>query len=115
MYLQIGETRLIIGKYQAENTWKLELNFEYLFTSNKSYRRFAQVIFDPKSKELKIKIKSEFKNTEDCLTLSRLLVGVQKLITEKNFKLLAEILENSSQIQPQSFVKKQIKLVDYFL
>ena len=115
MYLQIGETKLLVGKFQAQNTWKLELNFEYLFASSNSYRRFAQVIFDPESKALKIKIKSEFKNIDDCLKLSQLMVGVHKLVTEENFHLLAQILETSSQIQPQSFLKKQKKLVDHFL
>jgi len=115
MYLQIGETKLIIGKFQAQNTWKLELNFEYLFASHNNYRRFAQVVFDPESKVLKIKVKSEFKNIEDCLKLSQLMIGVNKLITEENFGLLAQILETSSQIQPQSFLQKQVKLVKYFL
>lgn len=115
MYLQIGGTRLLVGEYQAANTWKLELNFEYLFASNKSYRRFAQVVFDPQSKDLKIKVKSEFNNADDCRKLSQLMIGVHSLITQENFSLLAQILEDSSQIQPQSFVQKQENLVEHFL
>lgn len=115
MYLQIGETKLLIGEYQAENTSRLELNFEYLFASHKSYRRFAQVIFDLKSKAIKIKVKSEFKNPDDCLKLSQLLIGVQKIVTEENFSLLGQILDNSSSIQPQLFLERQAKLVKYFL
>ena len=57
MYLTIGETKLLIGQYGEGEATKLELNFEYLFDSYSSYRRFAQVLANTNTKTVKIKIK----------------------------------------------------------
>lgn len=113
MYLKIGETRLLVGQYREGSVTKLELNFEYLFDSYSSYRRFAQVVADTKAKTVKIKIKSEFKKSSDCAKLSRLLIGLQKLITQKNLRLIEKILE-SGNLSPQDFVRQQ-ESIDYFL
>ncbi|VEP13155.1 conserved hypothetical protein [Hyella patelloides LEGE 07179] len=115
MYLTIGETKLLVGQFGEQKTEKLELNFEYLFDSYGRYRRFAQVIADTEGKTLKIKIKSEFKNPSDCAKLSRLLIGVQKLITQDNLNLLSSILELKSGITPQDFIKQQADLIKHFL
>ena len=115
MYLTIGETKLLVGQYGDGKTEKLELNFEYLFESQNSYRRFAQIIADVDSKALKVKVKSEFKTTSDCVKLSRLLVGVQKLITQDNLNFLRNILESSSELSPQEFLQQQADLVEYFI
>ena len=88
MYLTIGETKLLVGQYGDKSVEKLELNFEYLFESYSSYRRFAQVIADVQSSAIKIKIKSEFKTVTDCSKLSKLLIGVQNLVTQENLNLL---------------------------
>ena len=114
MYLTIGETKLLIGQYGSGEATKLELNFEYLFDSYSSYRRFAQVIADTDAKTVKIKIKSEFKNPSDCAKLSRLLIGVQKLITQNNLRFLSKILESGT-VTPQDFVQQQEELIKYFL
>jgi hypothetical protein len=115
MYLTIGETKLLVGQFGAQEADKLELNFEYLFESNSSYRRFAQIIVDLEGKILKIKIKSDFKELSDCIKLSRLLLGVQKLVTQDNLNLLNSILEPNSGVTPQDFIQKQRHLIDYFL
>lgn len=114
MYLTIGETKLLIGQYGEGAATKLELNFEYLFDSYSSYRRFAQVIADSNAKTVKIKIKSEFKKPSDCAKLSHLLIGVQKLITPKNLRLISKIL-GSGDMTPQVFVQEQEELIRYFL
>jgi hypothetical protein len=115
MYLTIGETKLLVGQFGAQKADKLELNFEYLFESNHSYRRFAQIIVDLEGKILKIKIKSDFKELSDCLKLSRLLLGVQKLVTQDNLNLLNSILEQNSGVTPQDFIQQQRHLIEYFL
>lgn len=114
MYLVIGETRLLVGQYGVGEATKLELNFEYLFDSYSSYRRFAQVVADTDAKTVKIKIKSEFTKPSDCAKLSRLSIGVQKLITQKNLRLINKILE-SGDVTPQDFVQQQEELIEYFL
>jgi hypothetical protein len=114
MYLVIGETKLLIGQYGEGEATKLELNFEYLFDSYSSYRRFAQVIADTNAKTVKIKIKSEFTKPSDCTKLSQLLIGVQKLITQKNLRLIGKILETGD-VTPQDFVQQQKELIEYFL
>lgn len=114
MYVTIGATKLLVGQYGEQTKAKLELNFEYLFDSYSSYRRFAQVIADVEGKSLKIKFKSEFKNPSDCAKLSRLSIGVQKLITQKNLKSIDKILE-SGEMTPQDFVEQQEDLIQYFV
>jgi hypothetical protein len=115
MYLTIGATKLLVGQFGEQKAEKLELNFEYLFESNNSYRRFAQVIADSEAQTLKIKIKSEFKKPSDCVKLSRLLLGVQKLVTEDNLNLLNSILELNSGVTPQDFIRQQQDLIEYFV
>ena len=114
MYLKIGETKLLIGQYGDRGIEKLEINFEYLFNSHNSYRRFAQVVADTERKTLKIKVKSEFKNPLDCAKLSQLLIGVEKLIAQDNLNFLRSILETNS-VTPQDFLQQQAYLVKYFL
>ena len=113
MYVKIGETRLLVGQYKDREIEKLELTFEYLFDSYSNYRRFAQVIADLDGKSLKIKLKSEFKNPSDCAKLSRLLIGVQKLVTPKNLRSINQILE-SGNLTPQDFVNQQQDSLEYF-
>lgn len=113
MYLKIGATKLLIGQYGDRGEEKLEINFEYLFNSHHSYRRFAQIIADTEGKTLKIKVKSEFKNPVDCAKLSQLMIGVQKLIAQDNLQLINKILE-SSNATPQDFVQQQAELIQYF-
>ena len=115
MYLTIGATKLLVGQYQDRKVKKLEVNFDYLFSSYSSYRRFAQVIADVESNTLKIRLKSDFKNTSDCIKLAQLLIGLEKLVTLQNMALLSDILEANSQATPQDFVDKQADLLEYFL
>ena len=114
MYFTIGETKLLIGQYGEGKNKKLEINFDYLFSSHSNYRRFAQVIADSDF-EIKIKIKTEFTEISDCGKLARLLIGVQKLATFQNINLLNSILESNSQITPQKFLQQQEDLIQYFL
>ena len=114
MYLTIGATKLLVGQYREQTKAKLELNFEYLFDSYSSYRRFAQVIADVEGKNLKIKFKSEFKHSSDCAKLSRLSIGVQKLVTQKNLKFINKILE-SKDMTSHDFIKQQQDLIKYFV
>ena len=50
MYLKIGNTKLLAGKYSVKGLAKIEINFEYLFSSHKSDRRFANLFFTLTSK-----------------------------------------------------------------
>lgn len=115
MYLTIGETKLLIGQYGEGKSKKLEINFDYLFSSHSSYRRFAQIIANNEAFSLKIKIKTEFTNVSDCAKLAQLLMGVKKLATPKNFQILNSILESNSAITPQNFIQQQEDLIKYFL
>lgn len=115
MYLTIGETKLLVGQYGEGDKTKLELNFEYAFDTHGSYRRFAKVIFEPNQQQIVIKLKSDFKLTKDCLKLSRLLIGLEKLLTIENLSLLLEILEPNSKIDPKTFVERQKGISGYFL
>lgn len=115
MYLTIGKTKLLIGQYGEGKSKKLEINFDYLFSSHSSYRRFAQIIANNETFTLKIKIKTEFTNVSDCSKLAQLLVGVKKLATPENLNLLNNILESSSSITPQNFIQQQEDLTKYFL
>ncbi len=112
MYLTIGETKLRVGQYGEGLQSKLELSFEYAFASHKSYRRFAQVLAEGNG--IKIKLKSEFTQTRDCLKLSRLVTGVAKLSTPENFALLREILNADSTTDPEEFIARQLNLIEYF-
>ena len=114
MYLTIGETKLLVGQYGKGNQEKLELTFEYAFSSHNSYRRFAQVIYSCHDNQIRIKLKSDFKHPQDCIKLSQLILGVEKLITEQNLELLREILKPKSSIQPDEFVTKQKRILKYF-
>ena len=124
MYLKIGNTKLLAGKYWVKGLAKIEINFEYLFSSYKTGlaegealrgRRFANVVADLQSQELKIKIKSEFRNTLDCEKLSRLLIGIGKITTKENLFMIDQIIEGKSTLNPQDFLKAQEKLLKYFL
>ncbi|ELS03494.1 hypothetical protein Xen7305DRAFT_00032180 [Xenococcus sp. PCC 7305] len=124
MYLKIGNTKLFAGKYQSKELAKIEINFEYIFSGGKSNlpegeamrsRRFANVLVDLESKKLKIKIKSEFSNTADCGTLSRLLIGIEKIITPENIEIIDQIIDGKSAITTQDFLKSQEQLLEYFL
>ena len=115
MYLKIGNTKLLAGKYWVKGLAKIEINFEYLFSSYKSSRRFANVVADLQNQELKIKIKSEFSNTWDCEKLSRLLIGIEKITTKENISMIDQIIEGKSTINPQFFLKSQEELLKYFL
>lgn len=115
MYLKIGNTKLFAGKYWVKGIGKIETNFEYLFSSHKGYRRFANIVADLQTPEIKFKIKSEFSNSLDCQALSRLLIGIEKIITTDNLIIIDEIIEGKSTITPQDFLKKQEELLNYFL
>ena len=115
MYLKIGNTKLLAGKYSVKGLAKIEINFEYLFSSHKSDRRFANVLVDLESQELKIKIKSEFSNSSDCEKLSRLLIGIDKIITSENVAMIDKIIDGKSDIKPQYFLETQEEIVKYFL
>ena len=115
MYLTIGATKLLIGQYKDHKGTKLEVNFDYLFSSYSNYRRFAQVIADLERETLKIKLKSDFKNPSDCVKLAQLLIGLEKLITSENLILLSNIVATNSQISPQDFIEQQAQIVEYFL
>lgn len=112
MYLTIGETKLRVGQYGEGVETKLELSFEYAFASHNTYRRFAQVIAD--QDRVKIKLKSEFTLTQDCLKLSQLILGVEKLCTPDNLALLREILQANSSVEPEEFITRQQALIDFF-
>ena len=115
MYLEIGNTKLLAGKYWIKGFAKIEINFEYLFLSYKSHRRFANIVADLLSQEFKIKIKSEFTNSLDCKSLSRLLIGIEKIIIPENIIIMDEIIEGKSKLTLQDFTKNHEELVDYFL
>ena len=115
MYLKIGNTKLLAGKYWVKGLAKIEINFEYLFSSHKSGRRFANIVADLQSQELKIKIKSEFSNTWDCEKLSRLLIGIEKITTTDNLSMIDQIIEGKSTINSQDFLKAQEELLNFFL
>ena len=106
---------MFAGKYWGKGIAKIEINFEYLFLSHKSDRRFANIVADVLGQELKIKIKSEFTNSLDCKTLSRLLIGIEKIITPENIIIIDEIIEGKSTITPQNFLRSYEELNDYFL
>ncbi|MGK7899442.1 MAG: hypothetical protein AB4372_38955 [Xenococcus sp. (in: cyanobacteria)] len=114
MYLKIGNTKLFAGKYWVKGLAKIEINFEYLFSDKKGERRFANVVADLENQELKIKIKSEFNNSLECQTLSRLLIGIEKIITSENIIIIDEIIDGKSKIKPQDFLKNQEELMNYF-
>ncbi len=115
MYLKIGNTKLFASKYSIKGLTKIEINFEYLFSSHKSDRRFANIVADFPSQEFKIKIKSEFTNSLDCKILSRLLIGIEKIITPENIIIIEEIIEGKSTMTPQDFLKCHEELINYFL
>ena len=115
MYFKIGNTKILAGKCWVKELAKIEINFEYFFASYKSERRFANVVADLQSQDLKIKIKSEFSNILDCEKLSRLLIGIEKIITQENISIIDQIIEGKSTINPQEFFKDQEELLQYFL
>ena len=115
MYFKLGNTKIVTGKFYIQGLSKLEINFEYMFTTHQSYRRFAQVITDSENLNLTIKIKSEFHNCLDCAKLSQLLIGVSKMITQDNILLIDRILEGKSQTNLKEFLSSQSELVTYFL
>ena len=115
MYLKIGNTKLLAGKYWVKGLAKIEINFEYLFSNYKNSRRFANIVVDLASQELKIKIKSEFSDILECQTLSRLLIGIEKIITPENIRTINEIIEDKSEIKPQELLKNQKELLNYFV
>jgi len=115
MQLKIGNTKLLAGKYWVQEFAKIEVNFEYLFATYKSYRRFANVVVDLETQELKIKVKSEFNDCSDCEKLSRLLIGIEKIITSKNIEMIDNIIDGKSPINPNDFLKYQKKIIEYFL
>ena len=115
MYLKIGNTKLLAGKYWVQGISKIEINFEYLFSSYQSERRFANVVADLQSQELKIKIKSQFSNIADCKKLSILLIGIEKITTRENILTIDRIIEGKSTMNPQDFLKMQENVLKYFL
>ncbi len=115
MYLKIGNTKLLAGKYGKQGFAKIEINFEYLFSSYKNERRFANIVVDLQTQELKIKIKSEFSDSGDCEQLSRLLIGIEKITTPENIAMIDQIIEGTSSINPQDFLQAQTELLKYFL
>ncbi|MDJ0900043.1 MAG: hypothetical protein QNJ55_14665 [Xenococcus sp. MO_188.B8] len=124
MYLKIGNTKLLAGKFWEQGLAKIELNFEYLFSSHKSGlaegetlrgRRFANIVVNLHTQELKIKIKSEFSNSLDCEKLSRLLIGIEKITTKENIAMIDQIIEGQSPLNPQNFLQAQAELLKYFL
>ena len=124
MHLKIGNTKLLAGKYSVKGLAKIEINFEYLFSSHHNSssqgaeirgRRFANIVVDLQNQDLKIKIKSEFRNTIDCATLSRLLIGIAKITTQENIFIIDQIIEGKSTVNSQDFLTSQAELVQYFL
>ena len=124
MYFKIGNTKILAGKYWVNDLAKIEINFEYFFSSNNSGlakgealrgRRFANIVADLQNQELKIKIKSEFSNILDCEKLSRLLIGIEKIITQENISMIDQIIEGKSTINLQEFSQEQEELLKYFL
>lgn len=115
MHLKIGNTKLLTCKYSVKGLAKLEINFKYLFLSHKGDRRFANVLVDLESQELKIKVKSEFSNSSDCEKLSRLLIGIDKIITSENIAMIDKIIDGKSDVKPQDFLKAQEEIIKYFL
>ena len=114
MYFKIGNTKILAGKYWVKEFAKIEINFEYFFASYKSERRFANVVADLQSQDLKIKIKSEFSNILDCEKLSKLLIGIEKIVTQENILVIDQIIEGTSTINLQEFIEEQEDFVQYF-
>lgn len=115
MYFQIGNTKIIAGKFSLANVEQIEINFEYVFASNNNYRRFVNVVSDSQYKNTKINIKSKFTEFSDCDKLSQLLIGISKFMTQDNIALIDQILEEKSKISLDDFVAAQQDLTPYFL
>ena len=115
MYLKIGNTKILAGKFSIQDVEKIEINFEYIFASHDNYRRFANVVTDSQYQDITIKVKSKFHNASDCDKLSQLLIGVSKIITQDNIFIIDQILEEKCNINFDEFVTSQKELTKYFL